>query len=188
MVRTGNVHAFEILFNEYYEPLYRFACRFVGDPQTAENITQDIFVKLWESRSSIKISTNVKAYLFTSVRNHSLNYIKREKFVTSYDSEDEAIIDEDSSVDNSIIQEEIYEAVHKAINKLPEQCREIYLMNRYDELSYQEIADIRKISINTVKTQMKRALKSLRENLSHFKFLLLAVINFAAHFLKNIFN
>lgn len=130
----------------------------------------------------------MKAYLFTSVRNHSLNYIKREKVIGSIDYEDETIVDEENIIDDKIVNEELYTAVQKAINKLPEQCREIYLMNRYDELSYQEIADIKSISINTVKTQMKRALKSLRENLSYLKILFIAVINYAVHFLKIFLN
>ena len=79
LLRRNDEEAFTALFRKYYEPLYRFVLRFVRDPQIGENLVQDVFVKLWETRESIRIRSNVRAYLYTAVRNHALNYLRREK-------------------------------------------------------------------------------------------------------------
>jgi RNA polymerase sigma-70 factor (ECF subfamily) len=109
----------------------------------------------------------VKSYLYTAVRNHSLNYLKQNKraLSTSFDSHerDQFAV----SPEETLTEKEMHDAIQEAIHKLPPQCRQIYLMKRYDYLKYTEIAEILNISINTVKTQMKRALKSLSKNLSH---------------------
>jgi RNA polymerase sigma-70 factor (ECF subfamily) len=140
---------------------------FVRDPQIAESIVQDVFVKLWTNKENSKIQTSVKAYLYTAVRNHSLNYLKQAKKTISLLGELDYHDETTNSPETEFIEKETYAEVHKAIDKLPKQCRQIFLMKRYDELKYSEIAEILSISINTVKTQMKRAVKSLLKNLSH---------------------
>ena len=166
-IQSGDKDAFSFLFRKYYELLYQFCGMFVKDSQIAESIVQDVFVKLWMNKENRKIQTSVKAYLYTTVKNHSLNYLKHEKktifLFAELDYHDEAA----NSPEIEFIEKEMYAEVHKAIDKLPKQCRQIYLMKRYDELKYSEIAEILSISINTVKTQMKRAIKSLLKNLSH---------------------
>jgi RNA polymerase sigma-70 factor (ECF subfamily) len=163
----GDAVAFSAIFKKYYTHLYQFAGRFVGDAQTAEHIVQDLFVTLWIQRDSIQIASNLKSYLYISVKNRSINYRKQNGF--TYPDElnpphSEELI---STPEEHYLENEIHLAVHNAINKLPEKCRQIYLMKRYDNLKYQEIAEILNISVNTVKTQMKRALKSLHKHLAH---------------------
>lgn len=163
----GDSDAFASLFRKYYEPLYRFAGRFVKDQQTSESIVQDVFVKIWENKAKIELKSNIKSYLYASVKNHSLNFLRREKFVlhTLNDAESEP----GSSIEpvRGLERKELIEAVHKAVEKLPFQRRQIFIMKKYENLTYEEIAEIQNISINTVKTQMKRALQSLRQNLSY---------------------
>jgi RNA polymerase sigma-70 factor (ECF subfamily) len=171
-IRTSDPTAFTSLFRKYYEPLYRFAIRFVKDTQTAENIVQDVFVKLWEKRERWIVQSSVKAYLYTAVKNHSLNYLKHQKSVLSIDEVSIKQVYNVSSPEEVLIENEIVEAVQIAIEKLPRQCRRIYQMKRYDGLKYSEIADALNVSINTVKTQMKRALKALYKNLSYLYSLL----------------
>ena len=81
----------------------------------------------------------------------------------------ESTNEKSESPEEDLIKNDMYRAVHKAIDNLPDQCRKIYLMKKYDELSYNEITEILGISINTVKTQMKRAIKSLLNNLSYLR-------------------
>ena len=168
-IQSGDEEAFSFLFNKYYEPLYQFCGMFVKDSQMAEIIVQDVFVRLWTNKENCKIQTSVKAYLYTSVKNHSLNYLKQAKktisLFTELDYHDEAA----NSPEIEFMENEMYAEVHKAIDKLPKQCRQVYLMKRYDELKYSEIAEILSISVNTVKTQMKRAIKSLSKNLSYLE-------------------
>jgi len=138
----------------------------------AENIVQDVFVKLWEKREEWHVQSNVKSYLYTAVKNHSLNYIKREKSIVSVEEVSVNQMDEIPSPEESLIENEIVQAVQVAIEKLPQQCRHVYQMKRYDGLTYSEIAEILNVSINTVKTHMKRALKSLHKNLAYLYSLL----------------
>jgi len=167
--RIGNEEEFSTLFRKYYEQLYMFAGHFVKDPQSAENIVQDVFVKLWIDRKKIIIRSNVKSYLYTSVKNLSLNFIKREGRLLSINEQLETIGENSSNPEAEYIKNESYISINKAIEELPEKCRRIYKMKRYDDLSYAEIAEILGISINTIKTQMKRAIKSLNKKLIHLK-------------------
>ncbi len=148
------------------------------DKDISENIVQEIFVKLWENRGKLNIQSNVKSYLYTAVKNHSLNYIKKEKQHISIEDESDSPDYFSTSPEEEIIDKEFYDSVHAAINKLPDSCRQIYMLKRYDELSYAEIAEVQKVSINTVKTQLKRAVKSLSKNLAHLKNIFLVVSKF----------
>ena len=166
-IRQGNATAFSSVFKKYYPPLYLFAGKFVKDVQAAEYIVQDLFVTLWTKRDSIQISTSLKAYLYTSVKNRSLDYIKQKGFthrrVRDSVQHQEAVV----TPEGQYLEKEFHRAVHEAIDKLPEKCRQIYIMRRYENLKYYEIAQILNISVNTVKTQLKRALKSLQKQLAH---------------------
>lgn len=167
-IRLGNTTSFSSLFKKYYEPLYRFAGRFIKDAQTAENIVQNAFVDLWTNREHRHIKSSLKSYFYTMVKNHALNHLKQEKNLVSINERAEFQENPESSPEEDVLRREWHTAVHQAIDNLPEQCRLIYLMKRYDNLKYNEIAEILNISINTVKTQMKRALKSLLKQLSSF--------------------
>lgn len=172
-IKAGDTDSFSVLFKKYYEPLYQFAGRYIKDAQTAENIVQNVFVKIWTNRDSLTIKSNVKLYLYTAVRNQALNYINQESKVVTLEGVSDYVDIHTTTPEEEYIDEEMKTAVHEAIDKLPEQCRHIYMMKRYDDLSYNEIAEIKGISVNTVKTQMKRALKSLHKYLAH---LLTAII------------
>lgn len=166
-IQSGDTDAFTYFFRKYYEPLYQFCGRFIEDPQTAENIVQDLFVKLWTNRKDCQIKTSVKSYLYTAIKNHSLNYLKQTKKIISFEAESNWHTNSVGSPEVELMNNEIYTQIHKAINELPQRCRQIYLMKKYDDLTYHEIADILDVSTNTVKTQMKRAMKLLLKNLAH---------------------
>ena len=164
-----DVEKFSGLFRKYYEPLYFFAGRFVKDPPTAESIVQDVFVNLWDHRETLSINTSAKAYLYTSVKNACITFVKRENFFSSMEEDSEHRDNSGKTPDAELEETEIQSAVQNAINKLPEKCRQIFIMCKYDNLSYNEIAEIQNISINTVKTQLKRAVKTLSRNLAHLR-------------------
>jgi len=168
-IRQGDNTAFSHIFQKYYQALYQFASRFVKDAQTAENIVQEVLVKLWMNRENCLITSSLKSYLYAATRNTALNYLRIEK--KQFSTEDSINEQQDitANPEEQIIKNEMIDSVHRAIEKLPEKCRYIYLMKRYDDLKYHEIAEILDISINTVKTQMKRALKSLLKNLAYLK-------------------
>ena len=136
---------------------------------------QDVFVNLWDNRETFNIKISIKTYLYTSVKNSCLNYIKRENFFSSTDENNEPPDKSGKTQLDKMEEDEINSAIRNAINKLPEKCREIFMMCRYDELSYKEIAEILDISINTVKTQLKRAMKNLYANLGHLRSIIIFV-------------
>lgn len=175
-IREGNVSAYSALFRKYYEPLYRFAGRYVKDPQIAENLVQDVFVIIWSKRENWHITSNVKSYLYTAVRNHALNFLKRDKRLLNMEEGTDYADSDIRPPDQELMDKEMATAVHNAINKLPPRCRQIYVMHRYDELKYTEIAEILSISINTVKTQMKRAMQSLSKNLTYLLSIIFTLI------------
>lgn len=172
-IRLNDVDAFSGIFRRYYEPLCFFAGRYVRDNQAAEGIVQDVFVRLWESRHTLGIESSLRSYLYASVRNASLNYIKRENFTISLDYQEERSGTTVTPPDAQLESDELAEALERAMDKLPPKCRQIFSMAKYDGLSYQEIAEVLDISVNTVKTQLKRALKSLSRSLQYFQLLLL---------------
>jgi RNA polymerase sigma-70 factor, ECF subfamily len=161
--------AFEILFRTYYQDLCGFAARFVRRLDIAEELVQNTFINLWEKRKTLSIHTSFKAYIYKAIKNACINHYQSERPVTLYD--DEALLDDILRVPSfldKIEENELRDAVNKAIELLPERRKQIYLLHRQEGLTYREIAHVLDISVNTVETQMMRALRSIRSHLSHF--------------------
>ena len=170
-IRSGDASAFKILFDKYSTPLLDFALTLVQDTQTAENIVQNVFIRIWKNRDNLNSSHNMKAYLYKAVRNQGFQHIRDRKL-----SVDLEIADTEESIlptpEEELQEKELKIAVNSAVNELPDGCRIVFTLNRYDGFSYKEIAEILDISVNTVKTQMTRAFKYLRSRLSIFLTLL----------------
>jgi RNA polymerase sigma-70 factor (ECF subfamily) len=148
-IRSGDSVAFEELFNLYCQQLINFARRYVLDKQIAENIVQDVFVSIWQA-----------------VKNNSLKHLRHLKIENKGIDDSPTYIYDDERPDKKLDEKEVELKIHQAINELPEKCREIFKMNRFENLKYAEIAEILDISIKTVETQMGRALKKLRDRLN----------------------
>ena len=167
--------AFEKLFREYFTSLMAFSRRILGDEDDAREVVHQVFIKLWERRSEIDLSTSLKSYLFTAVNNRSLNMIRdRRKF--SSEEVPERVGEWDVSAQLESM--ELEEQIHKVIDSLPERCRMIFELNRFDGLKYAEIATQLDISVKTVENQMSKALKILREQLAKYLTILLWLILF----------
>jgi len=168
-LKEGNVNAFEMFFRTYYQSLCKYAYSFIQDKDEAEEIVQSAFLAVWEKRESLGIQTSLKSYLFSMVRNTSLNVIKHEKIKKRYAGE--ALAMEEKSRDNvtqKIISLELEEKIHFAMESLPEQCRLVFKLSRFEELKYSEIAQQLNISIKTVENQMGKALRIMREQLKDY--------------------
>jgi RNA polymerase sigma-70 factor (ECF subfamily) len=150
----------------YCQPLINFANRYINDIHIAENIVQDIFFKLWEKRSRLNPDSNIKSYIFTAVKNHALKYLRHYDVVKRSETELKSISLTVKTPEDFLHEKEFAQSVQNAINELPERCRLIFSMNRFDQLTYAEIASVLNISIKTVETQMGRALKFLRKHLT----------------------
>ena len=162
--------AMQLLFDVYYEPLLLYCFRMMHDTEEAEDIVQECFVHLWFSRRLQNFKGDLERFMFQAVRFRAINYIR--------DKHRRDKMHDDSSVDEYILpgilrEEEAgqeIELLYRMINRLPDECRKIFLMDSLDDMKYQEIASTLRISINTVKTQMKIALRFLREHLNKESF------------------
>jgi RNA polymerase sigma-70 factor (family 1) len=171
--------AFEQLFRDYYPRLCAFALTLLHNKEEAEEIVQTMFCRLWEQRDSIDVTTSVQAYLFRAVRNASLNQIKKTQIRDAYKVMNLDTINSNPEFQpDRITQSELSKRLEKAISGLPEQCRLIFKMSRFEELKYREIADNLGISIKTVENQMGKALKILRGEMRDFITILVAFIFF----------
>ncbi len=172
-IKEGNKQSFEKLFRFYYAPLCHFSRKYITDPDECEEIVQGFFLKIWEKRSALDITVSVKNYLFSSVRNRCLNYIKHQKIRQGYKTEVLSKNDSQLNPDNYLLEVDLQNKIREGIDSLPPRRREIFMLSREEGLKYREIADKLGISIKTVETQMGQAMKDLREKLSTYKSLLI---------------
>ena len=174
-LRKRDPRVYEIIFKKYYPKLLVFVNRQVGDQYVAQDIVQDIFFKLFESSRSLPDNFNLKSWLYKVARNAALDYLRhlqvidRHKFLMA----DAMIVAED--VDENV-DEEIYDRVNQAVESLPEQCRLIIKLNVIEGKKYLEISEELGISINTIRTQVSRGYKKLRDILSNERDTLILVI------------
>jgi len=154
------------LFDEYYADLVVFCMKYVIAREIAEEIVQDVFVKLWNNINKYKIEKTIKGYLFTAVKNNSINYLKskfaRIRFVglDSLNAETSSV-----SFENEITAKELNDLITRAVNLLPPRCRIIFNLSRNAGLSYDEIAREMNISRRTVETQISIAIKKIKNHL-----------------------
>lgn len=172
-VRELDQGSFERLFREYFPPLMAFARKILVDEDDAREVVHQVFIIIWEKRQEIDLSQSLKSYLFTSVHNRSLNVIRDRKKFSSAELPDVAGELDVSSVIESM---ELEAKIMEVIGSLPEKCREVFEMNRFEGLKYSEIADKLNISVKTVENQMSKALKILREKLLKYMSILLWLI------------
>ncbi len=167
-IRQNDRQAFERLFREFYRPLTAYAFRFVRDLPTAENMVQDVFLKLWQNRREIVITTSMEHYLFRSVRNHCLNQLDKAKVRSEYLRMQ--LVQDTNNENFSAFYPEIglMDKIERAIHALPEKRQEIFRMAREEGLKYREIAEKLNLSVKTVEAQMTLALRQLRESLKEF--------------------
>lgn len=164
-----NLKSYEALFRQYYQMLCTYALRFVKDPDTAEEIVQDLFYKLWEKRAELQINTSVKSYLYSAVHNRCLKFIEHRNVETKYRNYyllHESEIDNEPGDSASI--SELQGVIENTLNALPERCSRIFRLNRFEGLKYHEIALKLSISVKTVEANMGKALKLLRKNLKDY--------------------
>jgi RNA polymerase sigma-70 factor, ECF subfamily len=164
--QTDEVKFMEALFKAYYNPLCRTAFRVVNDRDTAEDLVQEVFVKVWNNRQALQINTSLKAYLHRSTINTALNYLEKNKRQVNLEAEDLIkAAPATNQLEEQLSFKEVENRVEEAINALPPACRTIFVLSRYENMSYQEIANTLNLSIKTVENQMGKALKTMREYL-----------------------
>lgn len=166
-IKKGNKKAFDSLFRKYYAQMVRFAMGYLHDGPVAEGVVQDVFIRIWEHAKNIEIETSLSAYIYRATRNQCLNLIKHEAVKRKYEQEQLGEATETyQGGPGSINADKFKGALSLAVGKLPNKCREIFELAKFEGLSYDEIANYLKVSAKTVENQMGIALRKLREYLS----------------------
>jgi RNA polymerase sigma-70 factor (ECF subfamily) len=171
--------AFEQVFKTHFKRLHAYAFTILRDEVEAEEMVQQVFFKLWERNENLSMTGSVSAYLYRAVHNESLNYLKHQKVRSNHQLHVAySMKNEVEHPAKKVMAGELEKKIHLALNELPEQCRTIFQMSRFDELKYREIADKLGISVKTVENQMGKALKQLRAKLADFLIFILLFIHF----------
>jgi RNA polymerase sigma-70 factor (ECF subfamily) len=165
-IRTGEKKAFDLLFQHYYSNLCHYAASILHDHDASEDIVQNLFAELWINHNRILIKSSLYSYLLRSTHNACLDYLKHLKVREEFQAKAQADLSE--SFDDNFISAEILHKMDKSIEQLPEQCKRIFKLSRFEDLKYREIANLLNISENTVDTQIRRALNKLKNDLRDY--------------------
>lgn len=162
-LKNIDLKEFERMFKTYYSDLCFFALKYMDTPEDAEEIVQDVFYHLWEKRKSIQINTSSRSYLLSSVRNKCLQVLNHRKVKRKYTKIKSAESNTNTeSPSDKMIYDESIEIFNEALNALPEKCRTIFKMSRFEGKKYKEIAFELSISVKTVEANISKALKEFR--------------------------
>lgn len=166
-IRQGDKQEFEKLFRSSYVSLVKYAKTLIRDHDASEEIVQDLFFRLWQDRQNLRIESSLNGYLFRSVHNRALHYIEHQKVISRHAGEMIAGAELTSEpVTEAIYYHELQARVARVLERLPERCRMIFRMNRFEGLKYNEIADKLAVSLKTVEADMGKALKEFRKALA----------------------
>ncbi len=166
---VNNDAIFEQLYKKYFRELLAYAFSLLRDWDAAEEIVQAMFLKLWEKEEAVEARSSIKSYLYKSVYHSSLNYIRAQKVQLKYQTTTAyAMKDHTDDAAQRLSMSELERFLQKALSKLPEKCRTVFHLSRFEELKYQEIADHLNISIKTVEVHMGKALRILRKEMKEF--------------------
>ena len=180
-----NPELFDELFRQYSRPLFYYAAKFVDD-EIARDIVQDVFVKLW-SDESVAIRQSVNALLFTMVRNCCLQHLEKQKVRNKYLQSTKLVLREEElrfymEEKTSLLEQELENKLNEVLNSLPERCRQIFVMSRFENKKNREIAEELYISVKAVEKQITKALGTIRIEMKDYLPLLMF---FSGHLFKN---
>ncbi len=164
-INTAKEEIVETLVREHFEPMCRLSAKYIYDFDSSKDIVHEVFTAFWQKIDSLPSDTNYKSYLYTAVRNKSFNYLRdQKKHLNIVDAEKEPA----PKTSDGVEVKELSREIEYALNLLPEKCKEVFELSRFEELKYGQIAERLSISVKTVEGQMSKALRLLREHLKEF--------------------
>lgn len=173
--KQGDELAFEKIFHANYNRITGFCNQFVYDTDKAKSIAQEVFLNLWLNRQKVESINGIRAFLYTYAKSSCLNYIRHRKIVRKY--EDSHLQEREDDLNRVILESfdfnsleftELESLIQKAINDLPEKCRQVFVMSRFEGKMNKEISEELNISVKAVEANMTRALKTLRADLAEY--------------------
>lgn len=173
--KNGDELAFEKIFKANYNRITGFCNQFIYDIDNAGSIAQEVFLNLWLNREKVESINGIRAFLYTFAKSGCLNYLRHRRIVSRY--EDKYLQEREDDLNREILESfnldalefsELEALIQKAINDLPEKCRQVFVMSRFDGKMNKEIADELNISVKAVEANMTRALKALRISLADY--------------------
>lgn len=170
VIYHDDAHAFEFLFDAFYEKLLRVALYYLEKDELAEDAVSDVFFSLWSNRQKFSKIENLENYLFTMTKNKCLSALRNKGKVVFGD--DQLITSQQIVLENpesNLISDEFVRFYNDRINELPPKCKLVYLMVKEDGLKYKEVAEILNISVKTVENQMTKAIRHIRKCLSSYQ-------------------
>ena len=168
-LKQGSKNAFSVIFIAYYKDLVLFATNFTHEIDSAEEIVQDTFAKIWEEHDAININVSIKSFLLKSVQNKCIDWLRHEKIKQKYSHEVFTnSINYEYNTDNHLINSEIEGLIKVALDKLPPEISQVYHMHRYEGLKYHEIAEKLNVSVRTVEVRIGKTLSLLRDELHDY--------------------
>jgi len=178
--QQGNLALFDYFFDKYYQGLCVYAYRLLKSDSEAEDLVQDFFVRILENQKHIFIDSSVKSYFLRSVHNRCLDMLDHRKVKTTHERFRIMMLKEDEMQEYPLLDSELTQQIEKAIKKLPENIRDTFILNRFDGLSYQQIATHENVSVKTIEYRISKALTLLRKELGDYLVVLLILgkINF----------
>lgn len=176
LISDDDTDAFETIFNLYHSRVYAFAQSLLNSSQDAEEIVQNVFLALWNQRKNLNISGSFTSYIFSIARHmvyeHIRQKINKEAFSEYYLEHN---VEYSFITEEEVAYNELESKIQQCIDLLPERRREIFVLSRIEKLTYKEIAERLNISENTVDTQIRHALNSLRHQLTEYLILILSL-------------
>lgn len=162
-VSQGDESAFTVLFDAYKDKIYTIALRLTNSPSNAEEIVQDVFLKIWLKRDTLTAVEHFRAYLFTATRHHVFNALKRLSLHRQLVGEiARGLTDESNETENMLLDKEYQSILREAVEQLPPQQQQVYRLMKEQGLKREQVAELLKISPQTVKQHLAQAMRSIR--------------------------
>lgn len=163
---------YDYFFNTYYPKLIWFALLYVKQHSAAEEVVSDVMLNIFKKRKKLAETDNIEGYIFVSVKNQSLKYLrksKRQVYVDNLESESDLLMTTSVSPEYEYLENEFHQVVKSTIDSLPPKRKLVFKLIKEDGLKYQEVANLLDLSVKTIETHMGLALKSLKENIERYK-------------------